>query len=64
MYHAILQVIDVQIEVVYPIPYIANSIPKQHPSREGTLQVCRQLLLDEDYWVQLCESSLFYHPRR
>lgn len=64
IYHAVLQAIDLHLEVAYPIPYIAQAIPRDHPGRETTLQTCGQLLLQgQEHWTEYIEPSLFSHPR-
>ena len=63
LYNKVLQALDLNIEVVYPIDYIAKAIPRGHPSRANILAVSRQLLLEGDIWSQLVNNSLFYHPR-
>ena len=63
LYNKVLQALDVNIEVVYPIDYISAAIPLEHPSRANILAVSRQLLLEGPIWSQLVNNSLFYHPR-
>jgi len=63
MYNSVIQQLDLNLEVVYPIEYIANAIPKQEPSRDNILTLCRHLLLNGDVWSLLVNNSLFYHPR-
>lgn len=63
LYNKVLQALDLNIEVVYPIDYISKAIPLEHPSRDNILAVSRQLLLEGDMSKQLVNNSLFYHPR-
>jgi len=63
LYNKVLQALDLNIEVVYPIDYISCAIPLEHPSRDNILAVSRQLLLEGEVWSQLVNNSLFYHPR-
>lgn len=37
IYHAVLQAVDLRLEVSYPIPYVAQAIPAEHPCRDATL---------------------------
>ena len=54
--------LDINLEVVYPIEYIAAAITR-HPARENILALSRNLLLNGEIWSQLINNSLFYHPR-
>jgi len=59
----VLQALDLNVEVVYPVDYIAKAIPREHRFRDHILAVSRQLLVEGDIWSQLVNNSLFYHPR-
>lgn len=64
IYHAVLQAVDLHLEVAYPIPYVAHAIPKDHVNREVVLQHCGSLLLyGERHWSEYIEASLFRNPR-
>ena len=54
--------LDINLEVVYPIEYIAAAIPR-HPARENILALSRNLLLNGEIWSQLINNSLFYLRR-
>lgn len=54
---------DLQLEVVYPIEYIAKAIAQDHPARENIVTTCRQLLLYGDMWPLFLEEALVDHPR-
>mgnify|MGYP006099541011 CR=1 FL=1 len=72
MYNGILQCLDLQLEVPYPINYIAKAIPENHAFKSSTLKICRFLMLhDETPWKDYIggqqqnyiHESLFHHPR-
>jgi hypothetical protein len=63
MYNKVLQVLDLNIEVIYPLDYISKAIPADHPSRETVLALSRKLLIEGDVWADLVKNSLFFHPR-
>jgi hypothetical protein len=58
MHNGVIQTLDLQLEVVYPIHYISKAIPISHPARGHILATCRQILQDE-----LVIQALFCHPR-
>ena len=63
LYNKVVQALDLNIEVVYPIDYIAKAIPLEHPSRESFLASCRSVLLEGARGSELVNNSLFHHPR-
>jgi len=63
MYNSVIQMVDLKLEVVYPIEYIAKAIPLSHPAKENILTLSRYLLLNGEYWSHFINNSLFYHPR-
>jgi hypothetical protein len=48
IYNKVLQALDFNIEVIYPIDYIAKAISPEHPFRNNMLAVCRKYLLEDD----------------
>jgi len=63
MKNSCIQMLDFNLEVVYPIDYLAQAIPLAHPARDTILLLSRHLLLHGDFWSLLVNNSLFYHPR-
>jgi hypothetical protein len=63
IYNGVMQLLDLEVEVSYPIDYILRALPPEHPSREHLATTCRQLLLYGDQWPIYIEQALFYHPR-
>ena len=63
MYNGVLQSLDLRLDVVYPIDYIAKSIPLESKFRQQILAICREKILRGDDWVSYVNYSLFYHPR-
>lgn len=49
MYHAVLQNSDLNIEVNYPIDYVANAIPFEYGARDTTLAMTREFLAEGDW---------------
>jgi hypothetical protein len=50
MYNSCLQTLDFNLEVVYPVDYIAQAIPLDHPTRNSILELSRYLLLNGESW--------------
>ena len=48
MYNGVIMLLDIRLEVVYPIAYLDAAIPKEHKSRDLILSTCRQQLLNGD----------------
>jgi len=68
MYNGVISMLDLRLEVVYPIEYLEKAIPFEHKSRDLILSTCRQQLLNGDesrdvMWMTLINDSLFFHPR-
>lgn len=63
MYNGVLQSLDLRLDVVYPIDYIAKSIPLESKFRQQILAICREKILRGDDWHVYVNYSLFYHPR-
>ena len=63
IYNGVLQTLDLQLEVTYPIEYILRAIPPDNPSRDDLLTISRQHLLYGEQWLLRIQQSLFYHPR-
>lgn len=63
MYNSVIQLLDFQLEVVYPVEYIAAAFPLYHPEREYILALSRQILAGE-FWFNFVKHSLCFHPRR
>lgn len=64
MYNAVLQQLNLNLEVVYPIQYIQKAIPSNYLKRERILLICRELIFKRETWSQYIEYSLFNHPRQ
>jgi hypothetical protein len=64
MYNSVLQQLNLNLEVVYPISYIQKAIPLSLIRRDRILIKCRELLFKREAWSQYIEYSLFYHPRQ
>lgn len=62
-YNLVLQQLDLKLEVVYPIDYINQAIPSNHPFRGDFLAMCQRLPIESQFWIQLINESLFKHPR-
>lgn len=68
MYVGILQMLDLRIEVVYPIAYIEKAIPEENTHRDIILHKCRDILINGDEslgveWATILNMCLFHHPR-
>jgi len=63
MYHAVMQTLDLHLEVYYPLPYLAQAIPIALPQREQMLVVAREILLSNERYTAYVEASLLNHPR-
>ena len=58
MYHAVMQTLDLHLEVYYPLPYLAQAIPIALPQREQMLVVAREILLSNERYTAYVEASL------
>jgi hypothetical protein len=63
MFNSILQTLDLNLDVPYPIDYLSYAIPLEYPARDSFLALARYLLLNSNNWSQLINNCLFYHPR-
>lgn len=63
MFNSILQTLDLNLDVPYPIDYLSYAIPLEYPSRDSFLALSRHLLLYSNHWSQFINNCLFYHPR-
>lgn len=72
MYAGVLQLLDLRIEVVYPVAYIEKAIAEDHVYRDIILQKCREILIHgmntgdegiEVEWAEILNMCLFHHPR-
>ena len=63
MYNFIIQTVDFQLEVVYPLEYLATAISPDCPDRQLLLALSRSILNGE-FWFNFVKTSLCVHPRR
>ena len=63
MYHAVMQTLDLHLEVYYPLPYLAQAIPLALKEREQILVNARELLRGDNF-EDFVEASFLYHPRK
>jgi hypothetical protein len=63
MYNTIIQMVDFQLEVVYPVDYIAKAISNDCPEKQLILALSRHILNGEA-WFTFINYSLCVHPRR
>ena len=66
LHNKVLQSLDFNIEVPYPIEHLAKAIPEDHPSKEDLLNYLRKSLLDGEIedWGARIENSLIIHPKQ
>lgn len=50
--------------MVYPVDYLENAIPRDHPNHRIYIKLCKKLLTSGDDWSHLVNDCLFNHPRR
>lgn len=65
LHNQVIQGLDINIEVPYPIEFLAKAIPQDHPSKEDFLNQLRSILVEGeiDNWAVRIENSLVYHPK-
>lgn len=62
MHNSIIQMLDFNLEVVYPIEYLQKAIHPSIAERETMLANSKFILL-QSFWKELVHYSLFSHPR-
>jgi hypothetical protein len=63
MYNSVIQIVDFQLEVVYPVDFISKAIQNDCPEKQLILALSRHILSGE-FWFNFIKTSLCVHPRR